>query len=220
MQTRRFLTAPSLLSADFSAAGRAAEQIEQAGGDLIHLDVMDGSFVPPITFGDQMVRQLRPVTKLPLDVHLMVERPESKIRDFAEAGADWITFHLEAATHPHRLIQQIHDLGKKAGIALVPSTPAESLSELFGDLDLILVMSVNPGYGAQKLIPRTLQKIRKLAQMRTESNSRYQISVDGGINAETAGQAKQSGADILVTGSAFFRADDPAAYLRSIASPE
>ncbi|MEM9423182.1 MAG: ribulose-phosphate 3-epimerase [Spirochaetota bacterium] len=203
--------APSILSADFANMGGETQSIKEAGADRVHMDVMDGSFVPPITFGSQMLKALRPYSSLPFDVHLMVEHPETHVDSFARAGADSITFHLEASTHSHRLLQYIQGLGKKAGISIVPSTPAQALTELFCEVDFILVMSVNPGYGGQQLIPQTLNKIAELERIREEQGFRYQISVDGGVNLETIQSIRASGVDIAVVGSAFFAQESGAA---------
>ena len=221
--TKRLLVAPSILSADFAQMGRDTRSIEEANADLVHVDVMDGSFVPPITFGAQMVETLRPHSSLPFDVHLMTEHPETHVENFAAAGADWLTFHLEASVHAHRLLQRIKALGKKAGISLVPSTPVSHLSELLGELDLILVMSVNPGYGGQKMIPQTLKKVAQFDQLRRENGFRYQISIDGGVNMDTIREVRESGADIVVAGSAFYGiADAPgqAEFVRKLQTGE
>lgn len=204
------IIAPSILSADFSAMGNAVRTIEESGADWVHVDIMDGMFVPNISFGSKMVNDLRPLTKLPLDVHLMIEKPERYIAEFAGAGADFITFHLEAAVHAHRLLDSIKKLGKKAGISIVPSTPAEALSEILELVDIILLMTVNPGFGGQKFIPQCIPKIEKLHRYRIERNLEYDIAVDGGINAETALTVREAGANVLITGSSFFSARDPA----------
>lgn len=209
-QSKRFYVAPSLLSADFSCMHEGVKRIVSSGADLIHMDIMDGSFVPNITFGSKMVADIRAITSLPLDVHLMVVNPENHIEKFAEAGADTITFHYEAAVHVHRIVQQIKQYGKKAGISIVPSTPAMILSELLPILDVILIMTVNPGFGGQKLIPSCLEKVQTLDGIRKEKNYSYLMSVDGGINLETGSEARASGADILITGSTFFSSQTPA----------
>lgn len=210
VRNQRTLVAPSVLSANFAHMADALALIERSGGDWVHLDVMDGAFVPNLTFGPKMVSDLRPLTKLPFDVHLMVERPQQLIPAFAEAGADFITFHYEAVVHSHRVLEQIHGLGKRAGISLVPSTSGQTLSELFPYLDLILVMTVNPGFGGQEMIPECVEKVRYLAEVRRAKGYRYRISVDGGINEDTVGRVHRAGADVIVAGSAFFGADDPA----------
>ena len=196
--------APSLLSADFSSLEKAIKQIEDNNGSVVHIDVMDGQFVPEITYGQPVVRSIRKLTKLPFDVHLMVEHPENQIKTFAEAGADWITFHIEAAVHAHRIIQQIHELGKKAGVSIVPSTPISSIKEILECADIILVMTVNPGYGGQKLIPSCLKKVSELKRLREENNYNYLISVDGGVNNDTLKSVIDAGSDVIVSGSSFF----------------
>lgn len=196
--------APSLLSADFSSLEKAIKQIEDNNGSVVHIDVMDGQFVPEITYGQPVVRSIRKLTKLPFDVHLMVEHPENQIKTFAEAGADWITFHMEAAVHAHRIIQQIHELGKKAGVSIVPSTPISAIKEILECADIILVMTVNPGYGGQKLIPSCLKKVSELKRLREENNYSYLISVDGGVNNDTLKSVIDAGSDVIVSGSSFF----------------
>ncbi|WP_027729233.1 ribulose-phosphate 3-epimerase [Treponema sp. C6A8] len=196
--------APSLLSADFSSLERAIKQIEDNNGSVVHIDVMDGDFVPEITYGQPVVRSIRKLTKLPFDVHLMTWHPEKQVKTFAEAGADWITFHLEACVHAHRIIQQIHELGKKAGVSIVPSTPISSIKEILECADIILVMTVNPGYGGQKLIPSCLKKVSELKKLREENNYNYLISVDGGVNNDTLQSVIDAGADVIVSGSSFF----------------
>lgn len=198
------ILAPSLLSADFSNLTEAFEKIENYGGKAVHIDVMDGQFVPEITYGQPVVRSVRKLSKLPFDVHLMVENPELQIESFAKAGADWITFHLEAAVHSHRIIQHIHELGKKAGISIVPSTPVAALKELLEYVDIVLVMTVNPGYGGQVLIPSCVEKVKELKRIREEKGYNYKISVDGGVNSDTLKTVLDAGTDIVVSGSAFF----------------
>lgn len=198
------ILSPSLLSADFSDLKSAVKQIENSSASAIHIDVMDGSFVPEITYGQPIIRSIRKLTDLPFDVHLMIEHPETQIDSFVKAGADWITFHLEAAVHSHRIIQQIHENNKKAGVSIVPSTPIIQLSELLEYADIILVMTVNPGWGGQKLIKSCVDKVAELKRIREEKGYHYQISVDGGVNNETLPQVVEAGADIVVSGSAFF----------------
>ena len=196
--------APSLLSADFSSLENAIKQIEDNGGSVVHIDVMDGQFVPEITYGQPVVRSIRKLTKLPFDVHLMVENPENKIDSFVDAGADWITFHYEATNHAHRLIQMIHEKGKLAGVSICPGTPINLLSEILKCADIILVMTVNPGWGGQKIIQSCVEKIAELKKIREEKGYNYLISVDGGVNSQTLESVKSAGADIIVSGSAFF----------------
>lgn len=204
------LIAPSILSADFSDLRGGARTIEDSGADWVHLDVMDGRFVPNLTFGPKMVADLRPHCGLPFDVHLMTEEPEGLVEAFAKAGADWITFHIEATVHAHRLVQRIHDLGAKAGISLVPSTPVSAVEELLPFVDLALVMTVNPGFGGQALIGSCLRKIEALARLRQALGLDFLISVDGGVNRATLEAVAGAGADVLVMGSAFFGSSNPA----------
>ena len=196
--------APSILAANFAKLGEEVKEVEAAGAELIHIDVMDGQFVPEITYGQPVVRSVRKLSKLPFDVHLMVENPELQIESFAKAGADWITFHLEAAVHSHRIIQHIHELGKKAGISIVPSTPVAALKELLEYVDIVLVMTVNPGYGGQVLIPSCVEKVKELKRIREEKGYNFKISVDGGVNSDTLKTVLDAGTDIVVSGSAFF----------------
>ena len=196
--------APSILSADFARLGEEVRAIGEAGADWIHVDVMDGHFVPNLTIGPAVVKALRPHTRLPLDVHLMVAPVDPYVPAFAEAGADIITVHAEAGPHIHRTIQLIKSLGKKAGLSLNPGTPAEAVDYVLGDLDLILVMSVNPGFGGQSFIARQLDKVAALRRRIDASGRAVDLQIDGGINAETAARAVAAGADVLVAGTASF----------------
>jgi ribulose-phosphate 3-epimerase len=196
--------APSILSADFTRLGEQVGEVEAAGVDRFQVDVMDGRFVPNITFGALAIESLRPLTRLTIEAHLMVEPPEDFIERIAKAGADTIIVHQEATPHLHRAIQQIHHFGKKAGVAITPSTPASTLSEILGNVQLVLVMTVNPGFGGQDFIPETLGKIRQIHHPIQERGFDCEIEVDGGINHETARLAVQAGANVLVAGTAVF----------------
>ena len=198
------ILAPSLLSADFADLGSEIKKIENNQGGAVHIDVMDGSFVPEITYGEPVIRSIRKLTKLPFDVHLMIEKPELHVESFAKAGADWITFHWEATNHAHRVIQMIHEAGKKAGVAICPGTPVSLLSEILPCADIILVMTVNPGWGGQKIIPSCVEKVAQLKKYREEHGLDFMISVDGGVNNETLDSVINAGTDVVVSGSCFF----------------
>ncbi|ADU96358.1 ribulose-phosphate 3-epimerase [Thermovibrio ammonificans] len=199
------MLAPSILSADFARLAQEVSAVERAGADLLHVDVMDGRFVPNITVGIPVVESLRQVTELPLDVHLMIVEPERYIPAFVKAGADWVSFHFEAAVHHHRIVEQIKELGAKAGIVINPSTPVDFLVEILPFLDFVLVMSVNPGFGGQKFIPTSLGKIRRLRELAVELNPSLVIEVDGGVKLSNVEDVLKAGADVVVAGSAVFK---------------
>ena len=201
--------APSILSADFARLGEQVNQAAEGGGTVIHVDVMDGHFVPNITLGPQLVKSLRKATKLPLDCHLMIENPDFYIPAFAEAGADWMSVHLEATRHLDRTLNLIKNHGCHVGVVINPATPVEMLSEVLDIVDYVLVMSVNPGFGAQPFLPHSLDKLRKLRHLRDEKGLSYRIEVDGGISLETIGRVVRAGGEILVAGNAVFSHGDP-----------
>lgn len=210
--------APSILSADFSKLGEEVKAVDQGGADYIHIDVMDGHFVPNITIGPLIVEAIRPVTKLPLDVHLMIENPDQYIEAFAKAGADYITVHVEACCHLHRTIQSIKSFGIKAGVVLNPATPVETIQHIIGDIDMVLLMSVNPGFGGQKFIPEVLPKIRKVKELAEQKGAEIEIEIDGGVNPETAKDCIEAGATVLVAGSAVYNQPDYAQAISMLRS--
>jgi ribulose-phosphate 3-epimerase len=208
--------APSILSADFAKLGEEITAVEKAGADYIHVDVMDGHFVPNITIGPLIVEAIRPVTKLPLDVHLMIDNPVQYIEAFAKAGADYITVHVEACRHLHRTIHHIKSFGIKAGVVLNPATPVNTIEHILKDIDMVLLMSVNPGFGGQKFIPEVLPKIRRVKEMADSIGKEIEIEIDGGVNSETAKLCIEAGANVLVAGSAIYDQEDYAAAISLI----
>ena len=216
MHNMKIQIAPSILSADFGRLAEEVRSVEMAGADVIHVDVMDGHFVPNITIGPMVVKALRSVTKLPLDVHLMIEFPDRYIEAFARAGASWLTVHVEACSHIHRTINAIKALGVKAGAVLNPATSPSTLEYILADLDLVLVMSVNPGFGGQHFIPSSLDKIKHLRKLLASLDHYVPIEVDGGVNSQTIEAVVSAGADICVAGSAIFGSRDYAATIKKI----
>ncbi|MFQ5991545.1 MAG: ribulose-phosphate 3-epimerase [Nitrospiraceae bacterium] len=208
--------APSILSADFARLADEVARVEKGGADLLHVDVMDGHFVPNLTVGPLIVEALRKVTKLPLDVHLMITNPDTYIHEFVRAGADYVTVHVEASPHLHRTVESIKELGAKAGVTLNPATPLSSLEEIIQDADLVLIMSVNPGFGGQHFIESCLEKIARARQLIDRRGGRAALEVDGGIKVENAGRIVQAGADILVAGSAIFCTPDYGATIKAM----
>lgn len=208
--------APSILAADFAKLGQEVLEVEKAGADWIHIDVMDGHFVPNITMGPIVVDALRPLTQLPLDVHLMIENPDRYIEDFAKAGADYITVHVEACPHLHRTIQLIRSFGVKPGVVLNPHTPVETIQHILEDIDLVLFMTVNPGFGGQKFIHSVIPKVQQLSELLKEKKLSVEIEIDGGINEETIVPCAEAGATVFVAGSAIFNKPDRARALQSI----
>ncbi|UYZ15017.1 MULTISPECIES: ribulose-phosphate 3-epimerase [Brevibacillus] len=209
--------APSILSADFARLGEEIRDVERGGADWIHVDVMDGRFVPNITIGPLIVEAIRPVTKLPLDVHLMIEEPDRYIPQFAKSGADWITVHQEACRHLHRTLYLIKEQGVKAGVVLNPATPLVTIESVLEDLDMVLLMTVNPGFGGQKFIHSVVPKIKELRRMLDERGlNRVEIEIDGGVNAQTARLCEEAGATVLVAGSAVFNQADRAQAIAAI----
>lgn len=208
--------APSILSADFSNLQRDIELVEKGGADYIHVDVMDGQFVPNITFGPNIVQAIRPITKLPLDVHLMIVDPEKYIPAFAKAGADSITVHVEATPHIHRALQMMKDLGVKSGVVINPGTPITMIKHVLPIADQVLVMTVNPGFGGQSFIEETVEKIAELSELREQNNWHYSIEVDGGIVPETAQICQKAGADVFVAGSYIYNSEDPVGQINQL----
>jgi len=206
--------APSILSADFTKLGEEIEAVEKAGADYIHIDVMDGHFVPNITVGPMIVKAARKATNLPLDVHLMIENPERYIDDFVTAGSDLITVHAETVTHLHRILRVIRDAGVKAGVSLNPATPLSSIEHVLNNLDMVVLMTVNPGFGGQSFIPEVLPKIEELKRMIDQKDMEIDIEVDGGINVENIAKVARAGANIFVAGNAIFGSND---YAETIA---
>ncbi|MFP7252799.1 ribulose-phosphate 3-epimerase [Terribacillus goriensis] len=208
--------APSILSADFANLANEIRDVEKGGADYIHVDVMDGHFVPNITIGPLIVEAIRPVTKLPLDVHLMIENPDRYIGEFVKAGADIITVHQEACIHLHRTIMMIKEQGVRAGVVLNPATPVSLIEEMLPELDMVLLMTVNPGFGGQRFIPSVLKKVEELSKLREALELDFEIEIDGGVNIETAGLCTDAGADVLVAGSAVYNQEDRAAAIAAI----
>jgi ribulose-phosphate 3-epimerase len=208
--------APSILSADFMRLGSEIKAAEAAGADMLHIDIMDGGFVPNITIGPAVVAAVRTITSLPLDVHLMIEAPDRYLKDFADAGSDYITVHAEACIHLHRTVQAIKELGAKAGVSLNPASPLSSLDWVLPDLDMVLLMSVNPGFSGQGFITSTMDKLRALRKMMTDKGSEVIVEVDGGVKPGNAREIASAGADVLVMGSAFFSVDDYGALMKQL----
>lgn len=209
--------APSILSADFARLGEEVRAAEAAGAHMLHIDVMDGHFVPNITIGPLVVAAIKKITSLPLDVHLMIESPDNYLPDFAEAGADYLTVHAEACVHLHRTVQCIRERGIKAGVAINPATPVCSLDHILGDADMVLLMSVNPGFGGQSFIPSVLGKIKTVKGLITKMGADTLIQVDGGVKIDNAAEVASAGADILVMGSAFFCSGDYGDFMKRLA---
>lgn len=210
------LIAPSILSADGGKLGAEIAAVEKAGADWIHVDVMDGHFVPNITMGPAIIVALRKTTKLPFDVHLMIENPDRYVESFAVAGADYITVHAEAASHLHRTVELIKKTGKKAGVSLNPATPLCALEEILPDIDLVLIMSVNPGFGGQQFIQSSLSKIRRVAEMAAQLSRKPLLEVDGGVNLQNIASIARAGADVLVAGAAVFGTKDYAQTIQAL----
>jgi ribulose-phosphate 3-epimerase len=216
MTYARIEIAPSILAANFAKLGDEVRTVEEAGADIIHVDIMDGHFVPNISLGIPVVASLRKATRLPLDVHLMIERPELYIEDFIRAGASRVLVHQEATAHLDRALAMIRELGAEAGAAINPATPVGMLSEVLDKLDTVLVMTVNPGFGGQKFIPNSYEKIRQLNQIRARYNASFRIEVDGGVEPENTAELAQAGANTFVAGTSIFHTADPAAATRQL----
>lgn len=210
------LVAPSLLSANFGTLDKDIEMINKSEADWFHLDIMDGVFVPNISFGFPVIKSIQKQAKKPLDVHLMIVQPDRYLEEFKNHGAEWLTVHVEAVDHLHRTVHEIKKLGMKAGVSLNPHTPVHLLVEIIADLDLVLIMSVNPGFGGQKFIPSSLEKVKKLKELILANNSGAMIEVDGGVDFSNAGELVKAGVDVLVAGNTIFKSADPAGAIKKL----